>query len=153
MRKLQQRSEDDLAAIVSALPWPIGPKFETEPPLPGSEPRESPPAVPEFGEGPCGRAATRLWDEHLNDPFARVLGPSLGHYQYIQERAERCRGISHPTFSGPCAQDAAEVFAYAWVLGDSPEEAERRARLAQRVCAAIREPLLDVRRDIGLGGP
>lgn len=145
----KDRSED----TPSILPWPFGPTLEPDLSAAGSEPRETPPADADFGEGPCGAAATRLWAEHRDGPFARLLGPSLGHYQHLQDRADRCQRVSHPSFSGPCAGEAREVFAYAWILGESPEEAERRARLVERVCAAVRRPLLDALRDTGIGGP
>jgi hypothetical protein len=127
------------------FPWPIGvPDAGLEIPSPRDEPREGASEEPDFGEGPCGDAAARLWQEHLNDSFTRLLGPSPAHEQYLKERAERCRQIGVPGFSGPCAGTARLAYARCIILGDGSHEAERKAQIAMRFCVLIRDRLADV---------
>ena len=74
-----------------ALPPPLGPILPpdySDPPV--ATPHPEPPAHPEFGMDPCGRAAARQWQAHLQRA-ARLFGPSPAYYAYLMEQAERCR--------------------------------------------------------------
>ncbi len=130
---------------VFLFPWPIGvPDSGIDVPSPRDEPPPRVSAEPDFGEGPCGEAAARLWQEHLDDPFTRLVGPSPAHEQYLRERADRCRQIGVADFSGPCARTGELAYARSIILGDDRADAERKARVALRFCEVVRESLEDV---------
>lgn len=80
---------------VGRLPWP---GLEDVP----SEPLPSPPANPGFGSGPCGRAAARLWKEHVERFSSPPFQPSPASHSYLKTRAERCRRAM-PSYRGLCA--------------------------------------------------
>jgi hypothetical protein len=127
------------------FPWPIGvPEQGLDMPSPRDEPQPQPAAEPYFGEGPCGEAAARLWQEHLEDPFTKLVGPSPAHEQYLRERTDRCRQIGIPDFSGPCAHTTRLAYARCIILGEEPADAERRARIVQRFCELIGDRLGDI---------
>lgn len=125
-----------------AFPWPLD--LELDWPSPRDEPLPQPDPDPDFGEGPCGQAAKRLWEEHLQDRFTAMFGPSLGHQEHLKARAARCRSIEWPDFTGPCSNTARYVFARSIILGDSYEVARSRANLAILVCQALRTVRLRV---------
>lgn len=130
---------------LGVFPWPF--EVELDFPSPRDEPRPQPDPDPDFGEGPCGQAAQRLWEEHLRDRFTAMFGPSLGYQEHLKARADRCRRIEWPTFSGPCSTTARYVFARSIILGDSYEVAQSRANFSILVCGAlrtVREQLLRV---------
>lgn len=137
------------------FPWPIGvPDSGLNIPSPRDEPRPGVSREPEFGEGPCGEAAARLWQEHLNDSFTRLVGPSLAHEQHLKERAERCRQVWGADFSGPCARTGELAYARSVILGDERADAERKARIALRFCEILQEGLGDaIRPSWGPLGP
>lgn len=140
--KAKRRSA--LRTEVLLFPWPIGvPDSGLDIPSPRDEPRPRASEEPDFGDGPCGEAAARLWQEHLEDPFTRLVGPSPAHEQYLKERADHCRQIGGVDFSGSCARTGELAYARSIILGDGRAEAERKARIALRFCEILRESLGD----------
>lgn len=135
------------------FPWPIGaPSGGLDVPSPRDEPRPSASRRPDFGEGPCGEAAEKLWREHLENPFTRLVGPSPAHEQHLRERADRCRRIDMPDFEGPCARTGRLAYARSILLGEDPTRAERDATIAVRLCELLRDGLEDAVRPSWGGG-
>lgn len=135
------------------FPWPIGvPDGGLELPSPRDEPGPSASRRPDFGEGPCGEAAARLWQEHLDDPFTRLVGPSPAHEQHLKDQAERCRRRGVPDFDGPCARTGELAYARRLVEGEDADEARRAANVAVRLCELLRDGLGDSLRPSWGGG-
>lgn len=92
---------------ISTQPWPDLPDVP-------SEPLPSPSADPDFGEGPCGRAADRLWEEHVERFQMPPFRPSAAEEQDLLTRAERCRRAM-PTYRGICGSAGEAAWAECFV--------------------------------------
>lgn len=104
-----------------------------------SEPIPRPPADPDFGPGPCGRAAQRLWDEHVERFGGSPFGLSFAEYSDLKTRAERCRRAL-PAYSVLCGAAGRSAWADCFL---------RRGR----DCAGAASAAIERCRRFGLGGP
>lgn len=136
---------------------PLGPA-----PSPGlddapTEPIPRPPADPDFGPGPCGRAAQRLWDEHVERFGSTPFGLSYAEYTDLRTRAERCRRAL-PSFGGLCGSAGQAAWAGCFLRRGRDCRTEGQAAVERCVRFGLGEPLdgiLGGFRDdlIDLGGP
>lgn len=116
-------------------PLPIGPRLPPESSSLPSEPRLVPPLDPDFGNDACGRAAKRLWQEHLESREAALLGgPSPAVYADLRERVERCRDTIGTEYSGVCGPRARDAYALCILRGGFPIECREEARRALSEC-------------------
>jgi len=81
-----------------------------------SEPLPSPPADPEFGPGPCGKAADEHWEEHVEGYAGTRLGTSYKRYEEIVDLAKWCRE-NMPRFGRICRSSGQDAWADC-VLGE-----------------------------------
>lgn len=119
------------------FPWPISIEPDVPLPDPRDEPTLQPSERPNFGDGPCGEAAARHWQEHLDHPLTQMIGASPAHEEHLKRRADRCRQLGFPDFDEPCAQTARRTYAYYFILSEDQAEARRNAEIAQDWCRRL----------------
>ena len=119
--------------------FPFGPSLPLDRGLP-SEPRMIEPFEPEFGDDACGRAAARLWEEHINDPLTQLLGPSPARYQDLKRRERLCSRTIGSGYGDVCGNSAANAYARCFMEGGYPRECREEAHRVRMRC----------QRDLGL---
>jgi hypothetical protein len=92
------------------LLFPVGPAPTPDLGDAPSEPVPRPPEQPDFGPGPCGRAAQQLWDEHVERFAGTPFGLSFAEFSDLRTRADRCRRAL-PSFGGLCGGFGASAWA------------------------------------------
>lgn len=91
-----RRTRIDASPII---PWRFGPIWD---PYIPEEPQLPLPLSGYFGDDVCGRTATRLWREHLDEPFTQEHGHSPAYHHDLSVGVERCRRTRRPRFEGAC---------------------------------------------------
>ncbi|MFW6012470.1 MAG: hypothetical protein ACOC92_02035 [bacterium] len=122
-----------------------------------SEPTPSASADPDFGPGACGRAAERLWAEHVERLRAVGAKPSPAREQDLEDRADRCRQVS-PSYGGvACGSAGASAWAACFLRqghgvgcsGEAEDAIERCRRLGLEpvfgdILGGFRDELIDL---------
>lgn len=136
---------------------PIGPRPWPDLGDAPSEPLPRPPDQPDFGGGPCGRAADRRWADHVERFGDTPFGLSPAAHGDIQTRAARCRQLL-PSFGVVCG--AAGQAAWADCFLNDRRDCDAEAAAAIEGCRlfgighALDEVLGGLRPGlIDLGGP
>ena len=136
---------------------PIGPRPWPDLADAPSEPRPRPPDHPDFGGGPCGRAADRRWTDHVERFGDTPFGLSLAEHSDILTRAARCRQLL-PSFGGVCGAEGQAAWADCFLNDRRDCDAEAAAAIERCRRLGIGDALDDVLGGlrpglIDLGGP
>lgn len=118
------------------IPGPFDPTPQPELP---PEPDLAPPLNPSFGDDPCGRAAQRVWQMHVESAMPG-FPPSLAEKNDLERLRDLCRieltRFNNPWFNHPCGGIGDMAYAWCRLDGRPPHQclavARQRVELASR---------------------